>query len=40
VYVGGLEPARALEDFLAPPFGISEHLGGPVFCGFYRPVER
>jgi 8-hydroxy-5-deazaflavin:NADPH oxidoreductase len=40
VYVGGLERARALEDFLAPLFGISEDLGGPVFYGFYRPGER
>jgi len=40
VYVGGLDRARALEEFLAPLFGISDDRGGPVFYGFYRPGER
>jgi 8-hydroxy-5-deazaflavin:NADPH oxidoreductase len=40
VYVGGLDRARALEEFLAPLFGISEDRGGPFFYGVYRPGER
>jgi 8-hydroxy-5-deazaflavin:NADPH oxidoreductase len=28
---GGLENARALEDFLGPLFAVSQNLGGPVF---------
>lgn len=40
VYAGGLEQARALEDFLGPFLGISEDLGGLVFYRFSRPAER
>lgn len=28
---GGLEHARALENFLAPLFAVSQNVGGPVF---------
>jgi predicted dinucleotide-binding enzyme len=37
LFTGGLDKARALEDFVAPFFGISESLGGPVFYRFARP---
>ena len=37
VRAGGLENARALEDFLGPLMGIAESLGGPFFYRFARP---
>ncbi len=33
---GGLENARALEDFLGPLFAVSQNLGGPVFYRLAR----
>jgi 8-hydroxy-5-deazaflavin:NADPH oxidoreductase len=36
---GGLENARALEDFLAPLFAVSQALGGPIFYRYDRPGE-
>jgi predicted dinucleotide-binding enzyme len=37
LFAGGLDRARALEDFVGPFFGVSESLGGPVFYRFARP---
>ena len=37
VNAGGLEHARALEEFLAPFFAVSQSLGGPVFYRFAKP---
>ncbi len=36
---GGLDNARALEDFLGPLFAVSQNLGGPVFYRVARPGE-
>jgi 8-hydroxy-5-deazaflavin:NADPH oxidoreductase len=37
LFTGGLDRARALEDFFAPLFGTTESLGGPVFYRIARP---
>jgi predicted dinucleotide-binding enzyme len=37
LFTGGLDRARALEDFVAPLFGTTESLGGPVFYRIARP---
>lgn len=37
--VGGLENARALEDFLGLSGAVSKSLGGPIFYRFARPGE-
>jgi 8-hydroxy-5-deazaflavin:NADPH oxidoreductase len=39
VFVGGLEHARTLEDFLGPFFAVSQATGGPVFYRFAKPGE-
>jgi predicted dinucleotide-binding enzyme len=39
VRAGGLENARALEDFLGPLMGIAQSLGGPFFYRFARPGQ-
>lgn len=39
VRAGGLDNARALEEFLAPLFAASGELGGPIFYRFARPGE-
>jgi 8-hydroxy-5-deazaflavin:NADPH oxidoreductase len=39
VLAGGLENARALEDFLGPVFAISQSVGGPSFYRFAPPGE-
>lgn len=37
LHTGGLDRARALEDFVAPLFGVSESLGGPAFYRIATP---
>jgi predicted dinucleotide-binding enzyme len=39
VPAGGLENARALEDFLGPVAAISQSVGGPTFYRFPPPGE-
>jgi hypothetical protein len=37
LFTGGLDRARALEDFLGPAFGVGESVGGPYFYRVTRP---
>ncbi len=37
VYIGGLDRARALEDFIVSFLGAGESLGGPAFLRVARP---